>query len=401
MFNPAYLQRSKSGIFYLRWPIPRRLHPANKPSTLRISLKTRDPKAALGISRSISRSADRLIETGSKAGMRYDEIRSRLKAHFQGRFDQRAETIAESGRLTDGDKAALANGRDLPEMAITPEKIAEFIALYELNIEPGSEQYDWLKNEFGASYSSFCNAILDHDAALDSYGFGIQVPQTVGELQTAATLMTVGALGHAYEAEKKLAGQWVAKTELEKADHIELLREILGAETDIARIGPAEAKRVKDTLVRYPKNKSKNPKTRKLSLSESLLVEGVERLHPTTINKYLQTYSDMFEWARRNGFVDKNVFSGLTIRHLRKRKEGQREDYSVQQIASIIVAVTANESGLVHKPYQKWGPLIGIYTGARLNEIAQLHLKDIRVACCRFRGRSVKLIPPSFRTRPG
>ncbi|WP_436093867.1 DUF6538 domain-containing protein [Bosea sp. LjRoot237] len=54
MFTPAYLQRSKSGIFYLRWPIPRRLHPTNKPSTLRMSLKTRDPKAALRLSRSAS-----------------------------------------------------------------------------------------------------------------------------------------------------------------------------------------------------------------------------------------------------------------------------------------------------------------------------------------------------------
>lgn len=38
----------------------------------------------------------------------------------------------------------------------------------------------------------------------------------------------------------------------------------------------------------------------------------------------------------------------------------------------------ANEKGLIKKDYQKWGPLIAIYTGARLNEIAQLRLDDIK-----------------------
>nr|WP_256809034.1 site-specific integrase [Bradyrhizobium sp. Bra64] len=37
-----------------------------------------------------------------------------------------------------------------------------------------------------------------------------------------------------------------------------------------------------------------------------------------------------------------------------------------------------NTSGLVQLDYQKWGPLIALYSGARLNEIAQIHLTDIR-----------------------
>jgi integrase len=380
VFNPAYLQRSKSGIFYLRWPIPRRLHPANKPSTLRMSLKTRDPKAALRLSRSASQSAERLIEVGAKRGMRYDDIRALLRKHFQGFFDQSVEQIAASGRLSGEDKSALVAGPALLEFAITPEKIAEFIAKYDLDIEPGSERYGWLEKELKASYSSYCKAVLEHDASLETYAFGFDAPSVVGKriaTEPVATL-TVAALGVDYETEKKLARQWVAKTELEKADHIKLLKEILGAETDIGSLGPTDAKRVKDALIVYPKNRSKNAATRGKSLDEVLGFEGVETLHPTTINKYLQTYSDMFEWANRNGFVDKNVFSGLTIRKNRRDREGQREGFTAAQIASIIDAVTRTEKGLIRKAYQKWGSLIGIYSGARLNEISQLHLKDIR-----------------------
>ncbi|WP_160115687.1 hypothetical protein [Bosea lathyri] len=42
------------------------------------------------------------------------------------------------------DKSALAAGPALPEFSITLEKIAEFIAKYDLDIKPGSERYGWL-----------------------------------------------------------------------------------------------------------------------------------------------------------------------------------------------------------------------------------------------------------------
>ncbi len=266
----------------------------------------------------------------------------------------------------------------LLDLVITPAKIAEFIAKYGLEIVPGSKPYGWLEQEMRASYSSYCEAVLKHDAALGSYDFSGAKPQPVNPKPVTVVEMTIDALGVAYEQEKKLARQWVAKTELEKADHIKLLKEILGAETDIAGLRPADAGRVKDTLIAYPKNRSKNPKTRGKALAEVVGLDGVETLHPTTINKYLQTYSDMFEWASRNGFVEKNVFSGLTIRKNRRDREGQRTDFTTGQIASIVGAIAQNDNALIRKPYQKWGSLIGIYTGARLNEIAQLHVKDIR-----------------------
>jgi hypothetical protein len=81
-----------------------------------MSLKTRDPKAALRLSRSASQSAERLIEAGAKQGMRYDDIRALLRKHFQGLFDQRVEQIAASGRLSEGDKSALVAGPALLEL---------------------------------------------------------------------------------------------------------------------------------------------------------------------------------------------------------------------------------------------------------------------------------------------
>ncbi|WP_337182201.1 site-specific integrase [Shinella sp.] len=102
---------------------------------------------------------------------------------------------------------------------------------------------------------------------------------------------------------------------------------------------------------------------------------GVDLIKVTTINKYLQTYNDMFEWAYKNGLAEKNHFSGLTIRVRKDRKQG-REAFSPEQMTSILRVVNDESSPLIKKAYRKWGPLIGAYTGARLNEIAQLELAD-------------------------
>ncbi len=384
MFNPAYLQLSRNGIYYLRWPLPRHLHPAKKQSTVRVSLRTRDPKAALRISRSASQMAEMVIESGSKDGMRYDDIRKLLKEHFQQMLDARKEQIAESGRLSALDRQAAANSADLPDLEIDAGVVARFVQKYALDIRPGTEQHAWLEQELRASYRSFNKAVLDHDISLEHYEFSTKESPPLTEPASSASRphsrtsgMSIAGLAEAYEAERNRAGQWGPKTKMERADHLSLLKEILGAETDIGSLTPTDGKRVKDTLFAYPKNRTKNPATRKKSLAEVLAVEGAPTISIITMNKYLQTYADMFTWAKQNGHADDNVFAGLTVRQKRSKTADKRSPFSKAQITTIISAVT-DPKGLAQKQYQKWGPLIGIYTGARLNEIAQLHVADIR-----------------------
>ncbi|WP_436003563.1 DUF6538 domain-containing protein [Rhizobium sp. LjRoot30] len=76
LFNPAYLVKSRCGVFYLRWPLPKQLHPQKKASTLKLSLQTRDPRKALRLSRSLSQIGERLNEYGIAHGMRYEVGRS-------------------------------------------------------------------------------------------------------------------------------------------------------------------------------------------------------------------------------------------------------------------------------------------------------------------------------------
>jgi integrase len=86
----------------------------------------------------------------------------------------------------------------------------------------------------------------------------------------------------------------------------------------------------------------------------------------------------MFAWAKRNRFVAENHFDGMRVKQGKGRGKIGRVSFDDAEVQLIVSELTENRSGLVRLPYQKWGPLIALYSGARLNEIAQVHLDDIR-----------------------
>lgn len=298
MFIPAYLQQSRHGVWYLRWPIPRALHPARRQSSVRVSLRTRDPKKALHLSRSISHMADMVIEGGTKRGMRYDEIRALLKDHFQQLLDRYKERIGQTGRLSELDRQAYENGMwvaseaaDGDDALWSPdgqdmELLSSFIEKYDLDMQEGTQPYSWLQQELKVSYRAYAKAVLEYDASLADYDLATRptASPATAESLVQSDGMSLSELANSYAQEKKRGRLWVAKTELEKTDHIELLKEIVGAGVDVARLTPKDAKRVKDTLLGYPKNRSKNPVTRGRPLADVLDFPNVDRLEPATIN---------------------------------------------------------------------------------------------------------------------
>lgn len=323
--------------------------------------------------------------------MRYEELRSVLTEHFRRLLNEARAEMNDTGPLSELDRQAYETSKIVAKHAKktnTPlslvksdeELLARFIKEYNLDIQPGSTEYGWLDREMKLSFHEFAKAVLAYNKSFQRYDFGQGPQATMADLAHAAQAsgMTIAEVATAYSTERQRGKAWAAKTIIEKADHIKLLEEILGGDTDVRSLTPMDAKRVKDTLLAYPRNRSKNPLTRGKSLSDILNMQGLEVIQVATINKYLQTYHELFEWAKQNHHASENFFSGLAVRQTKKNKDGDREAYTDDQISLILRTVVDNENGLVTKPYQKWATLIGIYTGARLGEIAQLHLKDIR-----------------------
>jgi integrase len=393
---PSYLYRSRHSIYYFRWPLPRAAASDGPARHLKVSLETRDPKLALRLAQQFGYLAQRLVVQGIQAGMRFEEIRAVLQKHFQDRLLALKARIAVDGRLDRLTLAALQNGSEDAQQALdtgepmladalrSPEEsdtVSRFVDLYKMDIAQDSPQHAMLAEELKRAFRDYCAAALAYNQSLEGYDFSESgmVAQIAAPTLESVSRNPLNEVCAAFIEEGVRTKQWAPRPLGEKREHLALLQEILGPNTIIESVTAENARQVKIVLQKYPKSRNKNPRTRNLSLAEAIELSDIEKLNVKTINNYLQSYSGLFSWAKANGYVESNPFAGLTMRVNRRvaSKDG-RQAFSPEQTRLMLGELTNNTRGLINRDHQKWGPLIGLYTGARLNEIGQLGLQDIR-----------------------
>lgn len=153
MYSPTYLLRSKSGIFYFRWPIPKQLHRLKLPTTLKVSLRTRDPQNALRLTRPLIQIGEELTDDGIARGMQYEELRAVLTRHFKDLLERKKSEIAVNGRLTPNDRErhmarlnetqeAIDFSAPIPANRTEGDLLSSFIKKYDLGISKDSDGGD-------------------------------------------------------------------------------------------------------------------------------------------------------------------------------------------------------------------------------------------------------------------
>lgn len=173
-----------------------------------------------------------------------------------------------------------------------------------------------------------------------------------------------------------------------KQKSFELFEDLIG-DLAITDIKIEEARRYKQLLSKIPPNAKKILKVEKLSDIDWSKFEG-DKQNPKTINNRLSCMVALFNWAIRHGYYhERNPFSGLMIK-LAKQSSNKRQAYTKQDLITLFKSPIYmgcagtkwnerfEEGDLVHKDSLYWVPLIGLYSGMRLNEICQLYIEDIQ-----------------------
>ena len=96
----------------------------------------------------------------------------------------------------------------------------------------------------------------------------------------------------------------------------------------------------------------------------------------TSVNKHLSRVVSIFDWAVRHGYCSTNPFTGLTIKQKRMARDA-RDPFSSEELAKLFAATLFQEKDFKH-PYQYWLPYMGLFTGARLEELASLTISDFQ-----------------------
>lgn len=178
-----------------------------------------------------------------------------------------------------------------------------------------------------------------------------------------------------YKRNRLAANKWTPTTQKENLAAYKLFMDIIG-DLPIGDIDEDRALTYVETLKRLPANMNKMPAYRDKSISE-ILGLNPPPMAPRTINKNLERISSLFKFAASKPQYDLryNPFSG---RSLDDSDGQQREPFTVEELVRIFGA-HEHARGRYRAAHNYWLPLMGLLTGARLNELCQLHLSDFRV----------------------
>lgn len=373
----TYLSLSRHGVFYFRWPLPRT--DSNCRHTIRISLRTRCPVRAGTLARYLASCGEITRDNNELGRLRQDKLRELVRGYFDKQLGQYIEWINNRGLSENAREDVRCELSDheyhlddrSPSLQYLP------VARFQRSMDVSDE--DWIDSlpnaitELRKGRRDMLRAVLEAAERGDRYLYRTDAAEAAMPPVPASA-----ALGQAVEdfmAEH--SRQWPVKTAKQVRAYLNILIEYFGADRLLATISKTDASEVKKVLQALPSSRNTIPALKSLTLMEATQAKGYKTISPKTINSHIDACRRFFDWAERHGHSPHKLFEGMKVQ---KAKDAvtERRPYTHQQARLIFTELTDNPSRIVRSDSHKWAALLGLFTGARLNEICQLEIADIK-----------------------
>ncbi|EFH5028318.1 site-specific integrase [Escherichia coli] len=373
----VYYLYQRNGVYYFRL----RVRQSNNDRMTSISLRTKDRRTAMAHSRHIKAALKAIHADRPNAS--YEEMREHLKDIAEcelsmGRSDLFEPDMRDIYRDQYGELGeSLADALASEPLSIDQHRyINEALKVLKAcmrRIEAGDSQHL-------IDYVDHFNDIDRQDNQVASVSLSVNAPEVKPEVKPEVTpSITIASLFEQYEAEN--AQNWKPATLREnKASHAALIEifDYLGLGADANTVTRADVLRVRDVLQQLPRNRKQRFKD--VPLADLLSREDkTDCLDVVTINnKYLIKMAAVFRWAVRNDLIKKNMTEGLELKVPQRKASEARNAFSTEQVGQLLAAAQVYSQRPSGKPYHYYVTALAAITGARLNEIAQLQVKDVR-----------------------
>ncbi|NYZ69837.1 site-specific integrase [Endozoicomonas sp. SM1973] len=126
-------------------------------------------------------------------------------------------------------------------------------------------------------------------------------------------------------------------------------------------------------LYEYPAKRNQG-ENKNLSL-KCLKKKDVPVIAPPTAVKYFTHISMFFNWLENREYIDSNPFRGLRPRA--KKAATSKKAFTPGELEMLFKQYIIKEKNKT-KEWKFWVPMLALYTGARLEEIAQLNTSDVK-----------------------
>lgn len=143
---------------------------------------------------------------------------------------------------------------------------------------------------------------------------------------------------------------------------------------DINSFTRADALAFKHQLVQLPPNINNNPKYKGKTIEE-IISFGDTPIGTHTINDTFKVISGFFDWLVLNEKVVKNPFTKLQVKKETRASEERKvfTESDLKKIFSLDVFKRRSKDA-----WHYWLPILGLYTGARINELCQLYTDNVK-----------------------
>lgn len=415
MFIPSHLQRTKYGIFHFRLAVPPDLRCLIGKREIKKSLETGVQSEAIRKSYKLKASTEALFErlrgnlmltnVSKDLDLSLPGNREKILAYeYSKKFYPLHVKRLRFGSLPletiqDEDKFPKA----LVEVYLVPtadDWFQEMLEAHQLRTHGKPVILNIFKHEFLAMYQRFTkdaqkdflantapsftpprlNALkpehadlIQKDAVQPSKG-NIRLLERPKEANETPPIL-LSELIDKFLSEKTRDKSWTENTRKEVESIFSLVIKII-QDVPVGSIGHKQARDLKETLLKLPKNMDKSPPYRSKTIEEVLRMNPSGTMSVKTINKKIGLLSSLFLYGEKHGYVDKNYFAGLCLKEKGKASENRQtfDNGDLKKLFSSSIFTGKKPKSM----YQYWLPLIALYTGARLEEMAQLHLEDIR-----------------------
>ena len=218
--------------------------------------------------------------------------------------------------------------------------------------------------------------------------------RTVEQAEPATSPTKSPALGKLideYLTEKRTRGDTAPKRLLDFNAALMLFRQWCGDDTPAASIDAAKIGQFRSLLAKLPSNHTKRfPDLTLEQIVEEAEKRGLPPRDASTVNqKYLALLEAFFEWAKRGALIGSNPAVGIRAEVSRSRvRRHKRRPFSLDHLKRIYSAplyTGCASDARIYEPgdvlvndHRRWIPLLSLFTGARLNELCQLRVRDVR-----------------------
>lgn len=375
----------RAGVFYFRSKLPADVRRIINRSELSYSLRTADPESASALALEMRARQLRLCRAVRQAGpMTSDQIDTLVSQYMETYRANRESDAVAFGELEPAFSAErqsfLRSEMQDAQEALARNRLAstERIAT-ELMREAGVQlDSDAVRRLCHRLLFARVDVLKDEVQALPA------VPPSAAP--SAATVATprVSELVKEYLLHRDASDPMRPKTRIEAVAALSTLVDLLN-DPPLASVRNRDAQDYGRKLSQMPKRwrQMNRGKTASAVLGET---EGKDlpRIEPATFNKELALVRSFWRWACERDELPRNAMSVIRPADVGSTKDKRRpfSDDDVRQLAPFI------EGERIARPERYWILTLLAYTGARLEEIAQLRKQDVfqvdDIACLRI-----------------